>query len=194
MYFHWIINPGLAFNELVLGQRIPKITLVDTTSNASLPDKSFVPCPHCNTHHDSRIWSAKNGLAFKNWFGYFCPTCHKVIPCLINATTWLILAITSPIWFWFKDYLFKKWLEKQPRRYEDAKPQPYVFERKEMIGTGIAFGSFMFLFNCILMFLIEEQKFTFFYISISVVISLFAGILFSLLLKFFLKGKTKTSA
>ncbi len=34
MLLHWIINPGLAFNELILGQRIPKITLIDKTSDA----------------------------------------------------------------------------------------------------------------------------------------------------------------
>jgi hypothetical protein len=29
LMLHWIINPGLAINELILGQRIPKITLVE---------------------------------------------------------------------------------------------------------------------------------------------------------------------
>ena len=27
MVLHWILNPGLAINELILGQRVPKISL-----------------------------------------------------------------------------------------------------------------------------------------------------------------------
>ena len=46
MLIHWILNPGLAFNELILGQRIPKITLIDKTSDAPLMERQYVPCPH----------------------------------------------------------------------------------------------------------------------------------------------------
>ena len=31
MMLQWILNPGLAVNELVLGQRIPEISLEDKT-------------------------------------------------------------------------------------------------------------------------------------------------------------------
>ena len=48
---HWIINPGLAFNELILGQRMPKIILIEKQSNKTLAEKNFVPCPHCGTVH-----------------------------------------------------------------------------------------------------------------------------------------------
>ena len=29
MMLHWILNPGLAINELILGQRVPKVSLED---------------------------------------------------------------------------------------------------------------------------------------------------------------------
>ena len=32
MMLHWILNPGLAINELILGQRVPKVSLEDKTN------------------------------------------------------------------------------------------------------------------------------------------------------------------
>ena len=29
LILHWIINPGLAFNELIFGQTIPKVMLIE---------------------------------------------------------------------------------------------------------------------------------------------------------------------
>ncbi|RZS94996.1 hypothetical protein BC751_0509 [Cecembia calidifontis] len=29
LMLHWILNPGLANNELIMGQRIPKVTLIE---------------------------------------------------------------------------------------------------------------------------------------------------------------------
>lgn len=36
---HWIINPGLAINELLLGQRVPKTMLIEKDSLKSLQEK-----------------------------------------------------------------------------------------------------------------------------------------------------------
>jgi len=72
---------------------------------------TYVPCPHCHTLHDGRIWSAKNGTHRRNWFGYYCPECGKIIPCIHNGLAFLLLAITFPIWGWFKDDLKEKWLQ-----------------------------------------------------------------------------------
>ena len=41
----WVLNPIFAFNELILGQRIPKINLIDKTSNAPFNDRIHVECP-----------------------------------------------------------------------------------------------------------------------------------------------------
>jgi len=69
---------------------------------------TYVPCPHCHTLHDGRIWSAKNGTHRRNWFGYYCPECGKIIPCIHNGLAFLLLTITFPIWGWFKDDLKEK--------------------------------------------------------------------------------------
>ena len=45
---HWIINPGLAINELLLGQRVPKTMLIEKDSSKSLQEKTKIPCPHCD--------------------------------------------------------------------------------------------------------------------------------------------------
>ncbi len=42
---HWIINPALAINELLLGQRIPKIMLIEKDSSKNLQQKTKIPCP-----------------------------------------------------------------------------------------------------------------------------------------------------
>lgn len=35
MMLHFILNPGLAINDLIFGQRVPKIRLEDKISNKS---------------------------------------------------------------------------------------------------------------------------------------------------------------
>lgn len=47
MILHYILNPGLAINELILGQRVPKITPEDKSSEKPRVERSYVPCPHC---------------------------------------------------------------------------------------------------------------------------------------------------
>ena len=39
---HWIINPGLVINELLLGQRVPKIMLIEKDSTKSLQEKTKI--------------------------------------------------------------------------------------------------------------------------------------------------------
>jgi len=108
---HWVLNPGLAFNELVLGQRVPKVQLICQDCQDPFYNRSYVPCPHCQTMIHGRTWSKKN--SFFNWLGYVCPCCGKRIPCLWNYTSLVILTITSPIWYlpyrlYFRDRIPKK--------------------------------------------------------------------------------------
>ncbi|MCT1530529.1 hypothetical protein M3B46_05945 [Sphingobacterium daejeonense] len=105
MMLHWLLNPGIMVNELILGQRVPKISLEEKTTDKQWFERSIVPCPHCETLHDGRTWSSVNGTAFKNWFGLYCNTCGNIIPCLINVFSLIILIITFPIWGWFKTAL-----------------------------------------------------------------------------------------
>ena len=66
MVLHWILNPGLAINELILGQRVPKVSLEDRASDKPMIERSFVPCPHSEKIHDGRTWSTQTGTAFKS--------------------------------------------------------------------------------------------------------------------------------
>lgn len=143
MLVHWVVNPGLAFNELVLGQRIPKVTLIDKTSNAPLMERQYVPCPHCHTIHSSSVWPRK--AMFGNWFGLLCPTCDGIIPCLWNYTSLLLLAITFPIWGWFRRPLEARWraLEKQ-QLLQNKDAEPMKAKDVSWLKMGLAYGLFMF--------------------------------------------------
>ena len=83
LVLHWVLNPMIMFNELLFGQRLPKVTLIDKKSDKpQLERSSYIPCPHCETLNDSRLWA--KGNAFEQWFGLVCPSCHEIIPCLWN--------------------------------------------------------------------------------------------------------------
>jgi hypothetical protein len=82
---HWILNPGLAFNELVLGQRVPKTTKICRNCGAQGTD-----CPHCHRAVDLMTWSGVDG--FGNWSGLRCPHCGNDLPTLANAVAWIVRA------------------------------------------------------------------------------------------------------
>lgn len=147
MMLHWIINPGLAINELIIGQRVPKIILEDKSVKKPRIERTYYPCPHCKTMHDSRIWSTENPTAYKNWFGLYCRDCGNVIPCLMNVFSFLILALSFPIWGWFRKRMREKWLKQQATRYENLsiKTDSHSFDSKNWISTGLSFGILMFI-------------------------------------------------
>lgn len=189
MMLHWILNPGVAFNELILGQRIPKISLEDKTQkNYARYERIRVPCPHCKTLHDGRTWSTQNGTAFKNWFGLYCTSCGNTIPCLTNIFSLLILTLTFPMWGWFRKSLKAKWLEQQPQRYENIDPgitSPTIDERN-WIKAGLNWGAFMFVAMSIAYPLIIGETINFYTLFLGLVIWTIAGLLFGYLLKSFL--------
>jgi hypothetical protein len=92
---HWILNPGLAINELVLGQRMPAVTLLDRTSSRPLVERQYVPCPTCGAHNHGMVYAK---VAMGNYAGLVCAECGAPIPMLKNALTWLILLVTWPLW------------------------------------------------------------------------------------------------
>ena len=148
MLLHWVLNPGLAINELVLGQRIPKITLIDKTSHAPLMERQYVPCPHCHEIHHGLRWSKK--ASFQNWFGILCPSCEKTIPCLWNLTSLIILTITFPVWGWFKKPMEARWKKFKLRQYANMKQAEYAKAKDvSWLKMGLLFGIFMFVFAAI---------------------------------------------
>ena len=96
LLLHWILNPGLALNELLIGTRIPATTFNCVKCAGWSGSKgSFVECPHCQGFHRSEIWQRN----FGHWLGLVCPDCGKSIPCLINLTSVAILLVTFPLWW-----------------------------------------------------------------------------------------------
>ena len=155
---HWIINPGLVFNEIILGQRLPKVMLIEKKSSKTFLEKTKIPCTHCGTLHSGLKWSTKNN-AFKNWFGLYCDNCGKTIPCLTNLTTFLLLGLTFPVWIWFKDKWKMTWLKKQPERYQnmDLENVQNPFEEYSWIKLGLFWGLFMYIFMVLLFPLIDGE-------------------------------------
>ncbi len=178
---HWIVNPGLAFNELVLGQRIPKVVLVEKDSKKPLSEKTFIPCPYCNILHSGTKWTTQNKTAFKNWFGYYCDNCEQIIPCVMNLTSYLILGITLPFWYFFKDSWKAKWLATQKSKF--SQPMFLTAPKVKWWKAGFNYGASMFVVMAIFNYLILGKEVFFDIFLIGIILYTIAGILFGLILK-----------
>ena len=183
MMLHWIINPGLAFNELALGQRVPKVFLTDRDKTKTMAERSFIPCPHCGTIHSGLKWTPQNKTAFKNWFGLYCDNCGKIIPCLRNLTSCLILGLTFPVWFWFKDKRKAKWLEEQHVKFSKPLNLTYSEPKKQWLRAGLLFGLFMFIIMEILYPLIQGENLTKKGLLTGIITWTLAGFLFAFMTK-----------
>ncbi len=120
----WVLCPALIFNELIFGQRLPKVMLIDKESDKPLMERTYVPCPHCETLNDQRLWAKWND--FGHWFGFVCPSCHQVIPCLWNIFTLAILAVTLPLWYFPARFFRRRWLDIEKKRLARALERPLI--------------------------------------------------------------------
>ena len=157
LILHWVLNPGLAFNEVVLGQRLPKLQLICRTCESALMERAYVPCPACGHMHLGRLW--KRTRAFGNWRGISCPACGAAIPCLWNVFSILVLAVTSPIWA-LPYFLF---FRKRPLRpmYDlvgGVPPKPPAITRKTWILMGSVWGGLMWVIMSLLPALWSPDK------------------------------------
>ncbi len=184
LMLHWIINPGLAINELILGQRIPKVTLIERNSKKSLAEKGFVPCPHCNTIHSSLKWSIQNKTAFRNWFGLYCDHCAKIIPCLRNLTSLILLVLTFPIWIWFVKKWKEQWLFIQKEKF--SKPLSLATPEFNWIAEGLGWGFFMFIIMNIFFPLIVGEKYKLMTLLLGLIIWTLGGLSFGYVVKKFI--------
>ena len=187
---HWILNPGLVINELILGQRVPKVLLFDKTMDKSFMERQFVPCPHCGEIYDGRLWAKKNG--FKNWFGYYCPNCGNTIPCLRNLTSLIVIILTFSIWIWFVKGWKKNWMNKQPARFENFNIEEITNENASWVKKGIGFGGIMFIVMTIINLLIEGKEITLITILIGIPISAVGGLGFAYAMKYWMGRRTTT--
>jgi hypothetical protein len=190
LLLHWVLNPGLVVNELLLGQRIPKITLIDRDTTRPLVERQSVPCPHCGTLHDARLWSGKR--AFHNWFGYYCPRCGDTIPCLWNVFSLLLLALTAPLWLWFRKPMRERWLRAQPPRFEHAEEALLPTAKTvKWWRMGLIWSAIMFVFFAVAESFVHELHAR--DLLINALICLFGGVLFSVSLWFFL-GRVRSKS
>ncbi|MBK9106904.1 MAG: hypothetical protein IPM92_00615 [Saprospiraceae bacterium] len=190
---HWLLNPGCAVVELFFGQRVAKISLLDRESDKPRFERTFIPCPHCHTLHDGRTWSVENGTGFKNWFGLYCPKCGNIIPCLMNFTSFLILALLFPIWGWFRKSLKENWLKVQPDRFKslDIEKTYNPYAGYGWIKKGFVTGFVYFLFKSLVEPYFSEQAFSWDTVKGNILPAFIFGFLFGLCMKIFMSKRGK---
>ena len=137
--FHSIINPFYVPTDL-LGVGLPRVMLIERNSSV---ENALIPCPHCRTLHSRLKWSIHNEMAYNNWFGLYCDNCEKIIPCFKNLISYILLGVTFPIWFWFKDKWKAKWLEKQKVKF--SKPLDITQPKIKWWLVALIFGFLMFV-------------------------------------------------
>lgn len=184
---HWVLNPGLAVNELILGQRIPKLTFECRSCQLPYAERNFIPCPSCNTLHDSRVWTGRNGIG--NWLGLICPTCSARIPCLWNLTSLLILLLLSPVWYLPYRLYFKDRRVSPPT---GAIPDSAMITPKTSVRMGFFFGAMMWVAVSLVPTLVRYARvgtFDFYALLFGAGVCLLAGATFGILMHFTLNRK-----
>jgi len=185
LILHWVLNPGLCINELLLGQRLPKISLVDQNSEKPLTERTHVECPHCETIHNSKLWGGGN--TFWHYAGLYCPVCEEKIPTLLNVFSIIILVLTFPLWKPIEliyGNKFKAWELSRLRNSVAVREKPSSISGLKM---GLFFGSAMGVF-----FLVQNtilQGWSIDVLRNSLIAAIFAGIFFGAIMKFTLSRK-----
>lgn len=154
---NWIFNPGILINDLILGQRIPKIIFRNETASEENDDSalSFL-CPSCGEMHPADYWTGKR--EFGNWFGLYCPNCGGIIPCRNNLYSAILRALSMPVWFWFRKELKQSWVNIQKQKMNSTD----TFHKHKRFNIwsiyGFSFGGFMYLLSFIIspLFIAEE--------------------------------------
>ena len=141
---HWFVNPGLAFNEIVLGQRLPTTQLIFQDCDGPMLDRSYVPCPSCEAMHFGRLAGGKRG--FGNWRGIGCPSCSEAIPSIWNVFSLVILALSFPLWALPYFLHFRKKPVRPFFQLENGQPPtPKRLTKKTWIFMGAGWGGAMWL-------------------------------------------------
>ena len=185
LMLHWILNPGLAINELVLGQRVPAVTLLDRTSSRPLVERQYVPCPTCGAHNHGLVYAK---VAMGNYAGLVCAECGAPIPMMKNALTWLILLVTWPLWKplerRFGPGLRARQFAKLQANKGDIAP---LLKRVSGVRMGLFFGSAMVVVYGVMRLLDGDPWGA--AIPSALVSGLLAGVLFGVFMKIFLSIK-----
>lgn len=203
LYWHMLLNPGLAFNELVCGQRTPENMYVCKSCTTSFVDRSYVHCPGCDSFHAGRIWSYTN--AFGHWLGLVCPTCGGAIPCQWNFTSRVVLALTAPIWWFPVKQMRRRILQSQHRRIVQTKDiyidkAAQAPKKVSYIQMGLLFGGIMGLIFAVInpaFNLIWHNRFSFealinsmfVTLPLMLLVTMPGGLIFGFTMRYFLDRK-----
>ena len=189
LILHWMLNPGLAFNELVLGQRVPQLTLIDTRSDAPLAQRHYVPCPHCNALNPAMLYSK---TPMGNFAGIVCPECGAEIPSVKNVLTWVITKLSWPIWAPFKHLYGPSLLARQRAKLLSEESLELQAKRTPRgVMMGMVFGALMAILFAIVQLLQGMPLIT---TAIAALLGgLVSGVLFGATMKLFL-SKTGRNA
>ncbi|MDE0503595.1 MAG: hypothetical protein OXI86_05900, partial [Candidatus Poribacteria bacterium] len=81
------------------------------------------------------------------WFGYVCPNCHQIIPCLWNIFSLAILAFTFPLWYFPARFFRDRWLDKEQERLANVLARPLIQATSiNWLFRGVFYwGGFMWL-------------------------------------------------
>ena len=195
VYLFIVLNPLWVFPELLMGRTISKVSLLEREGSKPYYLRSKIPCPHCNTIHSALKWSDQNKTGNRNWYGYYCDNCGGIIPPMRSIFSMLFLAITFPIWGWFRKSLKRRWLDKQPERFANINTEKSdeVESRKSWAFRGLAFSIIMFvLMTLIFDPIINGEPITWRKILIAVPLWLIAGQGWGYWMKKWMNKKGKT--
>lgn len=163
LLWFWLACPVFAFNELLLGQRMPRRTMLCRACECPIANRSYVPCPHCGAVHPGGLWSMSN--AMWNWFGYGCPSCARAIPCLWNVGSLVVLAITWPLWVWPVRRVRERAVARQVARAREALRRGVhleVWGFWRWVGFGITrFGGALFVLNALMLLFLSPARRTY---------------------------------
>ena len=190
---HWIINPGVVFSDLVIGQTMPKVILIERFGDKPFYKRSFIPCPHCGELHPDVKYSAQNKTALKNWYGFYCDKCSEIIPVHRNITSLLILIVTFPLWGCFKKTLKQNWLDKQPERYKNLNLETFDKKNttKNWLKAGLFWGLLMYIIMTFILPLIKQEQITQKSMLTGIPIWLIGGLGFGFIMKIWMNRKGK---
>jgi hypothetical protein len=178
----WVLNPIVAIDEFFLGRRAPKVILIGKGKGGTKKGVGYVPCPHCGTIHSGLEWSRQNHTLYKNWFGLYCKDCGKIIPCLYSVVSYVLLGLTFPIWYWFKDKWKAEWLEEQ--RIKFSKPLNLELPNFTWWKVGLKWGAWMYVVLTLILPLIMGESITVHKLISGFFFWVVAGLVFGLWIKF----------
>ena len=106
----------------------------------------------------------------------------------MNAFTFIILAITFPLWGWFQGTLKRAWLAKQPQRFEQVDVENIYnpYSGKGWVKYGITWAVFMYVLMTFIFPLLTNDPITEKGILLGIPIWLVGGLLFGYFLHRFM--------